>query len=96
MKILTDNQKKLYDSFYESTHNNEHLDSKTEVLIGLSAALAMNCEPCTLYYLDIAKNANISKGEISEVIAKVMAVAAGQKKLQAQHILSESNIDFED
>ena len=42
MEILTENQNKLYNSFYESTHNNQHLDSKTEILVGLSAALAMN------------------------------------------------------
>lgn len=95
MEILTDNQNKLYNSFYESTHNNEHLSNKIEILIGLSAALAMNCEPCTNYYLKIAKKENISKGEISEVIAKVMAVAAGQKRLQAQAILNKSGIDFE-
>ena len=95
MHILTDNQTRLYNSFYESTHNNEHLDSKTEILIGLSAALAMNCEPCTHYYLKLAKKENISKGQISEVIAKVMAVAAGQKKLQAQNILKLSGLNFD-
>ena len=95
MDILTDNQKKLYDSFYESTHNNEYLNSKTEILVGLSAALAMNCEPCTNYYLNLAKKENISKGEISEVIAKVMAVAAGQKRLQAEAIINNSGLDFE-
>ena len=95
MEILTENQNKLYNSFYESTHNNEHLSTKIEILVGLSAALAMNCEPCTSYYLKIAKKENISKGEISEVIAKVMAVAAGQKRLQAQEILNKSGIDFE-
>jgi len=94
MEILTENQNKLYNSFYESTHNNQHLNSKTEILVGLSAALAMNCEPCTLYYLKIAKKEKISRGEISEVIAKVMAVAAGQKKLQAQNILNESGINY--
>jgi len=94
MNILTDTQNKLYNSFYDSTHNNEHLNSKTEILIGLSAALAMNCEPCTNYYLKFAKNENISKGEISEVIAKVMAVAAGQKRLQAEATLNKSGLDF--
>jgi alkylhydroperoxidase/carboxymuconolactone decarboxylase family protein YurZ len=81
MKILTDKQQKLYDSFYESTHDNDYIDLKTEVLVGLSAALAMNCSPCTSYYL---KQTNITKYEISEVLAKVMAVATGQKRLQAQ------------
>ena len=95
MKILTDNQQKLYDSFYESTHNNEHLDTKTELLVGLSAALAMNCSPCTSYYLKEAKKANITKGEISEVLAKVMAVAAGQKRLQAQEVIECNDIDLE-
>lgn len=95
MAILNDNQQKLYDSFYESTHNNEHIDTKTEILVGLSAALAMNCDPCTSYYLKKARKENISKGEISEVIAKVMAVAAGQKRLQAQDILNKSGINFE-
>ncbi len=95
MEILTENQNNLYNSFYESTHNNQHLNSKTEILVGLSAALAMNCEACTSYYLKLAKNEKITKGEISEVIAKVMAVAAGQKRLQAQDILNKSGISFE-
>ena len=95
MEILTDKQQELYDSFYESTHNNEYIDIKTEILVGLSAALAMNCSPCTSYYLKEAKNANITKGEISEVLAKVMAVAAGQKRLQAQEIIESNGIDIE-
>lgn len=95
MEILTETQKKLYNLFYESTHNNQHLDSKMEVLVGLSAALAMNCEPCINYYLKFAKNNNVSKGELSELIAKVMAVAAGQKRLQAEAIINNSGLDFE-
>ena len=95
MKILTDKQQELYDSFYESTHNNEHIDIKTEILVGLSAALAMNCSPCTSYYLKEAKKATITKGEISEVLAKVMAVAAGQKRLQAQEVIESNGFDIE-
>ncbi len=95
MDILTDKQQILYDSFYESTHNNENIDTKTEILVGLSAALAMNCSPCTSYYLKEAKKANITKGEISEVLAKVMAVAAGQKRLQAQEVIESYGIDIE-
>ena len=92
MEILTKRQQELYDSFYESTHNNEHLDSKTELLVGLSAALALNCEPCTHYYLKKAKASKITKAEVSEVIAKVMAVSAGQKRLQAESIINKSGI----
>jgi alkylhydroperoxidase/carboxymuconolactone decarboxylase family protein YurZ len=95
MSILTKKHQKLYESFYESTHNNDYLDTKTEILVGLSAALAMNCSPCTSYYLKVAKKENISKGEIKEVLAKVMAVAAGQKRLQLQEVIEENKIDIE-
>lgn len=54
----------------------------------------MNCQPCTKYYLLRAKEADIKKGEISELIAKVMAVASGQKKLQTLEILNESKINL--
>jgi len=93
--MLTKRQQQLYDSFYQSTHNNEYLDQKTEVLVGLSAAMAMNCAPCTRYYLEQAKKSNISTGEISEVLAKVMAVAAGQKRLQMQEVIEVCEIDLE-
>ncbi|CAM4135031.1 carboxymuconolactone decarboxylase family protein [Vibrio agarivorans] len=84
-----------YSQFYSSTHDNEHLDSKTELLVGLSAAMAMNCLPCTHYYLKQAKKAGITKGEISDVTAKVMAVSAGQKKLQMQEVLQRYKIDLD-
>jgi len=91
--MLTKRQYELYNSFYESTHNNEYLDQRTEIVVGLSAAMAMNCAPCTRYYLEQAKNAKISKGELSEVLAKVMAVAAGQKRLQMQQVIDSYEID---
>jgi alkylhydroperoxidase/carboxymuconolactone decarboxylase family protein YurZ len=91
--MLTKRQYELYNSFYESTHNNEYLDQRTEILVGLSAAMAMNCALCTRYYLEQAKNVKISKGELSEVLAKVMAVAAGQKRLQMQQVIDSYEID---
>ena len=93
--MLTKQHRKLYDAFYESTHNNEFLDRKTEVLVGLSAAIAMNCEPCIRYYLDLARNTKISKGEISEVLAKVMAVSAGQKRLQMKDVVEHYSINLD-
>ncbi|MCE0559269.1 MULTISPECIES: carboxymuconolactone decarboxylase family protein [Motilimonas] len=93
--MLTENQQNKYEEFYESTHENEFLDSKTEVLVGLAASIAMNCKPCTSYYLHQAKKVNIVKGEISEVIAKVMAVSAGQKRLQTSAVLKEHKIDLD-
>ena len=80
--MLTERQNKLYEKFYQSTHENEYLDTRTEILVGLSAAIAMDCIPCTKYYLKIAEENGISDEEIAEVLGKVMAVAAGQKKLQ--------------
>lgn len=38
--MLRDEQKKLYDDFYESTHENVFLDATTEILVGLSAAIS--------------------------------------------------------
>jgi len=84
-----------YEAFYHSTHENQHLDTKTELLVGLAAAMAMNCSPCTRYYLLESKKAGITKGEISDVTAKVMAVSAGQKKLQMQETLTKYQIDLE-
>jgi len=85
----------VYQDFYHSTLENEHLDTKTELLVGLAAAMAMNCLPCTAYYLKRGKQAGITKGEISDVTAKVMAVAAGQKKLQMQSVLENNEIDLD-
>ncbi len=93
--MLTKKQQALYDAFYESTHANDYLNQKTEVLVGLAAAMAMNCVPCVRYYLKQAKNADVSKGEIAEVLAKVMAVAAGQKRLQMQQVIEDYDIDIE-
>jgi alkylhydroperoxidase/carboxymuconolactone decarboxylase family protein YurZ len=95
MQILTTKQHELYDSFCESIHHNDHLDSETELLVGLSAELAMKCEPCIHYYSGKANASNITRGEISEVITKVMAVSAGQKRLQAEGIINTSGITFE-
>ena len=87
--MLSKRQRALYDAFYDSTHDNEFLDTKTEILVGLSAAMGMNCEPCTRYYLDKAHEAGIEESFIAEVLAKVMAVAAGQKRLQLQATLND-------
>ncbi|MFC1602253.1 carboxymuconolactone decarboxylase family protein [Pseudomonadota bacterium] len=92
--MLTKEQQKLYDAFYESTHNNKHLDTKTEILVGLSAAIAMNCAPYMRHYLELADKANVSEGAVSEVLAKVMAVAAGQKRLQMKE--ADQRFKFDD
>ena len=94
--MLNQKQKELYDAFYDSTHQNLLLDGKTETLVGLAAAMALDCEPCTAYYLKRAKLVGASKGEVSEVLAKVMAVAAGQKRLQADAVMQALKVELKD
>lgn len=90
---LSKTQQKLYDQFYESTCKDTALDSKTELLVGLASAIALNCQPCTSFYLKRCKKDNVSKAEIQAVLAKVMAVSAGQKRLQTESVIA--NLDFE-
>jgi len=52
----------------------------------------MHCSPCARYYLEQAKHRKISKDELSEVLAKVMAVAAGQKRLQTKEVVDANEI----
>lgn len=92
--MLKKSQRKLYDAFYESTQNNEFLDERTELFVGLAAAIAMDCGPCMKYYLKKCKDAGIKKAELSEVIAKVMAVAAGQKKLQLEKVIRKFGFEL--
>ena len=92
--MLNNKQQRLYDDFYRSTHENQVLDRQTELLVGLSAAMSMNCAPCTRYYLEKCRDAGIPRQAISEVLAKVMAVAAGQKKLQAADVIDRYQIDL--
>ena len=94
--MLNERTRALYDAFYEATHDNEFLDGKTEVLVGLAAAIALDCQPCTRYYLARAKSDGIKRGELSEVLAKVMAVAAGQKRLQTDAVLDKYGADLSD
>lgn len=94
--MLKENQQRLFDAFYESTHKNEHLDSRSELLVGLAAAVALNCYPCMKYYFLKAKELKITKGEISEVMAKVMAVSAAQKRVQAEDVMRKLKIDIND
>jgi len=76
----------------ESTHANEHLDAGEGILVGLTAAIALNCRPCIRYYQSQAKKAGISEGKVSEVVAKIMAVSANQKRLQTEEVLNRHEI----
>ncbi len=62
-------------------------------IVGLSAAMAMNCKPCTSFYIRLCKSNNVSADEIDAVLVKVMAVAAGQKRLQATEAFEEMDTE---
>ena len=91
---LTKKHQATYTEFYNSTKANEHLSDRESLLVGLAAAMAMNCLACQRFYLLECKKKGISRGDISEVLAKVMAVSAGQKRLQFQEVLDRFEIQL--
>lgn len=86
--MLTTRQQELFEQFRDSTHANEHLDAGEGILVGLTAAMALDCPQCISYYLSQAKKSGISEGKVSEVVAKVMVVSANQKRLQTEEALN--------
>lgn len=96
VQTMTDQQELKYKEFYGSTRDNQFLSKRESLLVGLAAAMAVNCLPCQRYYLQDCKSAGISKGDISEVLAKVMAVSAGQKRLQLQEVLDRYEIKLDE
>jgi alkylhydroperoxidase/carboxymuconolactone decarboxylase family protein YurZ len=61
------------------------------ILIGLAAAIAVDCEPCVESYLTQCKQAGIPDAEISDVLAKVMAVSAGKNKIKFSRIVDRAS-----
>jgi AhpD family alkylhydroperoxidase len=76
-----------WSSFYASTKKGTVLDERTMSLIGLAASIAFDCEPCTEGYLAQCDGHGVSDAEIADVLAKVMAVSAGKKKVQLSRTL---------
>ena len=79
-----------WSSFYASTSKGSVLDERTMVLIGLAAAIAVDCEPCAEAYLAKCDGHGISDAEIADVLAKVMAVSAGKKKISFSRTLERT------
>ena len=71
-----------WSSFYASTNKGAALDERTMVLIGLAASIAVDCEPCAEAYLAKCREHAISDAEVADVLAKVMAVSAGKRKIK--------------
>jgi len=93
---LTEQHERAYAAFYNSTKNNEHLSARETLLVGLAAAMGLNCIPCQRFYLQECRKAGISKGDVCEVLAKVLAVSSGQKRLQFQEVLDKYTISMDD
>lgn len=91
---LTARHQETYAEFYNSTRENEYLSKREGLLVGLAAAMAVNCLPCQRFYMMECKKQGISRGDFSEVLAKVMAVSAGQKRLQFQEVLDRYQIQL--
>ena len=56
---LTERQEELYAAFYNSTKDNQHLNHREALLVGLAAAMAVNCIPCQRFYLLECRKAGI-------------------------------------
>jgi alkylhydroperoxidase/carboxymuconolactone decarboxylase family protein YurZ len=80
-----------WSSFYASTTTGSVLDERTMLLIGLTAAIAISCEPCVESYLAKCKEIDIPDAAIADVLAKVMAVSAGKNKIQFSRIISRAS-----
>ena len=93
---MTERQQAIFKEFYASTRENQFLSKRESILVGLAAAMAVNCLPCQRYYLQDCRKEGIAKGDIAEVLAKVMAVASGQKRLQFQEVLDRYVIKLDD
>jgi len=61
------------------------------ILIGLAAAIAVDCEPCAESYLTKCNEIGITDAEISDVLAKVMAVSAGKNKIKFSRVLDRAS-----
>jgi AhpD family alkylhydroperoxidase len=79
-----------WSSFYASTKKGAVLDERTMALIGLAASIAVDCEPCAEAYLSECREHSVSDAEIADVLAKVMAVSAGKRKIKFSRIVQKT------
>lgn len=89
--MLNSRHSGTWSSFYASTAKGSVLDERTMSLIGLAAAIACDCEPCVESYLTKCNEVGITDVEISDVLAKVMAVSAGKNKVKFSRVMDGRN-----
>ena len=88
--MLNSRHSDAWSSFYASTTKGSVLDERTMILIGLAAAIAVDCEPCAEHYLAKCKEIAVTDAEIADVLAKVMAVNAGKNKIKFSRIIDRA------
>ena len=88
--MLNSKHARPWSEFYASTGSGAALDERIMVLIGLAASIAVDCEPCTEAYLAECRKHSVSDIEIADVLAKVMAVSAGKRKIKLSRILEKT------
>ena len=79
-----------WSTFYASTTKGSVLDERTMILIALATAIAVDCEPCAEHYLTKCKEIGITDAEVSDVLAKVMAVSAGKHKIKFSRVVDRA------
>ena len=84
--MLPENQRKTFEAFYDSVHDNAIIDRKTTLLLHLAAAMALGCSPCMEYYLGQTEKEGVTAEEIGAVQAVVMAVSAGRVNAQLREV----------
>lgn len=89
--MLNSRHAEPWSSFYASTTKGAVLDERTMILIALATAIAIDCEPCAEHYLTKCKEIGITDAEISDVLAKVMAVSAGKNKIKFSRIVDRAS-----
>jgi alkylhydroperoxidase/carboxymuconolactone decarboxylase family protein YurZ len=82
LMIKASKQEKAFEEFYNSARYNEILDSKTTLMIHLTAAMAVACYPCMEHYLDQVKAEGITDEQIGVIKSIVMAVSSGRVDAQ--------------
>lgn len=92
--LLPEKQKKTYESFFESTAENEILDQKTTVMIQLAVSFGIGCYPWMEYFFGVAKEIGLTDNEVGAVQSIAMGVSAGRIRAQFKQV--RENIGYDE
>ncbi|MFX1380675.1 MAG: carboxymuconolactone decarboxylase family protein [Promethearchaeota archaeon] len=71
------------------------MDSKTEILIGMGAAVAAKCQNCLKFFISLARKNNIDENEIKQVIKIGKRVGLSSIKNMDKFISNSLNFSAE-